>query len=111
MLGEIPIDNKCVVERADRDEKGLGPMFHLEVTCTQQSRTYYMLTAEQEQRDLHREHGLHLAGSYRSFLHVPGDKDKERIRKPVRRSTRIVLGSTSRITLRRLREFKRQNPS
>ena len=51
MLGEIPIDNKCVVERADRDEKGLGPMFHLEVTCTQQSRTYYMLTAEQEQRD------------------------------------------------------------
>ena len=51
MLGEIPIDNKCVIAKADRDEKGLGPMFHLEVTCTHQSRTYYMLTAEQEQRD------------------------------------------------------------
>lgn len=51
LLGEIPIDSHCVIERGEGAGKDGKTMQTLNVTCTQQGRTYYMLTEDQEARD------------------------------------------------------------
>ncbi len=51
LLGEIPIDEHCVIERDDKPDKDGSMQYHLDVTCTQQGRTYYMLTENKEFRD------------------------------------------------------------
>ena len=46
LLGEIPVDEHCLIDRSDD-----GDTYNLDVTCTEQGRTYYMLTADKEARD------------------------------------------------------------
>lgn len=53
LLGEIPVDEHCMIVRSDGDpDKDGNPVYNLDVTCTEQGRTYYMLTSDKEARDM-----------------------------------------------------------
>ena len=44
LLGQIPIDNQCICSVEDMDHGKKGMLYHLNVTCQQEGRTYYMHT-------------------------------------------------------------------
>ena len=50
LLGQIPIDNKCLLDAGEGNNKGTTT-YTLDITCTDENRTYYLFTTKKTERD------------------------------------------------------------
>lgn len=51
LLGQIPIDNKCAISQSDSEDKKTGTWYNIDVTCTAEDRTFFLMTQEKKMRD------------------------------------------------------------